>query len=499
MAFWRGLYDAALDALTPREMVFCGVVLLLLLATLWYLLRPTPRTVPAGCTHLAAPTDAGSACSEASPCDVATFLAQAQPGQVLCLSDGVYSSERSMIHPPGGRAGTSTQPITVRALHDGKVTIDAGHWTAAVLLLPGNDWWVIEGLNATGGAESLYRFGGSHGRGRRLIGYHGTSGQDDSNIFRLGGNAVDNVIEDCAAWGQNTRKLFDGAQVSAPGEDAQGSGFRRCWGEFSDFPQGSSNPTNTYQVGYRARNQRYENVLGTWHLTGQAGNPDGIVSAFYDCDSNPDMRGTALLGSLFYVPQGAAFSAGNILATFCSANMRWKDVAAVLGGGFPQIAPIGAIYQPSAGPQLGNVCDNCLSVHNGSPSFFQNNTGWTQVNWHEGNGLAEATGGTSAFTLLPGLCTRYEQGVLTATPLWPWPMAERIKEARMASGYPPVDITAEVERMLGPIPAQCKTGSAPIPPEPIPPGVTSLACTGQITTVPGPLQLRCIPETGGRR
>jgi len=79
--------------------------------------------------------------------------------------------------------------------------------------------------------------------------WNGQHGQDDSNIFRVSGK--NNVWEDCAGWGENSRKIFDGAQAG----NVEGSGFRRCWGEWNDYPQGGSQPTLTYQVGYNSTNQ----------------------------------------------------------------------------------------------------------------------------------------------------------------------------------------------------------------------------------------------------
>ncbi|MBM3333468.1 hypothetical protein FJY63_02290 [Candidatus Sumerlaeota bacterium] len=47
---------------------------------------------------------------------------------------------------------------------------------------------------------------------------------------------------------------------------------------------------------------------------------------------------------------------------------------------------------------------------------------------------------------------RYCDGVLTPEPLWPWPMNGRIMDAMKCAGYAPVDVTATIERLLGPIP-----------------------------------------------
>lgn len=70
------------------------------------------------------------------------------------------------------------------------------------------------------------------------------------------------------------------------------------------------------------------------------------------------------------------------------------------------------------------------------------------------------------------LCYRYVDGARTTTPLWPWPMDQRIKDALAEAGSyagPCVncsggrqsragtaDITADIEALLGLIPAACR-------------------------------------------
>ena len=122
-----------------------------------------------------------------------------------------------------------------------------------------------------------------------------------------------------------------------------------------------------------------------------------------------------------------------------------------------------------------STCTNCLAVHDGTPGTNESNSGWTFTGLRQGRGLAAATGGRSAFELLPGICKRYEQGQLTNEPLWPWPMDARIKAARASSGARPLEVTAEIEQALGPIPAACKTGGGPPPGDTIPPTVVITA------------------------
>jgi len=69
------------------------------------------------------------------------------------------------------------------------------------------------------------------------------------------------------------------------------------------------------------------------------------------------------------------------------------------------------------------------------------------------------------------VCKQYRNGTLTSTPLWPWPMNDRIKAATASAGpYAgpcptcvggrrsrlATDVTADIEAMFGAIPAQCR-------------------------------------------
>lgn len=77
------------------------------------------------------------------------------------------------------------------------------------------------------------------------------------------------------------------------------------------------------------------------------------------------------------------------------------------------------------------------------------------------------------------LCHEYLNGVETATPLWPWRMNARIAAATALAARPdhmhyvyqgdpptltlvndphdgPVDVTATIEAMFGPVPAECR-------------------------------------------
>jgi hypothetical protein len=110
-------------------------------------------------------------------------------------------------------------------------------------------------------------------------------------------------------------------------------------------------------------------------------------------------------------------------------------------------------------------------------SGYANEADWTVRGVSAGTSL-EAVQSPWQNTSTTGARLCYRWG--TTTPLWPWPMAERIKAAtlmagRYGDGYPAsaigcdvaqcqgsfpnreeFDLTATIEKLLGPIPAQCR-------------------------------------------
>ena len=228
------------------------------------------------CTHYAAANGTGSVCSQQSPCKVSSWWPIAGAGKTLCLKDGNYTGAASMIAPPAGIKGTQAAPITIRAENDGKVLLDAQHqdFTVNIGWHNGlsNDWFVIEGINGKNGLEAIMSVAGTNSVLRRVIVWDGTSGAPTQGISVVGYNSR---AEDCAGWGMNIRKIFQGSQSG----NLQGAGYRRCWGEFNDWPHSDSNPTNTLQIGYNSTNQLFENMVMTWDTLGQIGEPEAIIGA----------------------------------------------------------------------------------------------------------------------------------------------------------------------------------------------------------------------------
>jgi hypothetical protein len=410
---------------------------------------------PSACTHYASSTGSGSTCTYTSPCLVNSFWSiPSLPGKTLCLFNGTYTGSNSKINPPSGVSGTSGNPITVRALNDGQVLIDNQNsgWAVAFTQANGNNWLVAEGINAKNASQDgLFFNGGNDNVMRRVVGWDGQNGVADANIIQSLSDR--GTVEDVAGWGMNSRKIFDGAQAG----DLEGAILRRAWGEWNDHPEGSSNPKATLQIGYNTTDQRFENLLLTWDTLGQVGQDfEGIISTMTTntVGAANDIGGTKLLGSIAYARPGASLGGTWITQSGNTSNLTYTDLVMFVAPGLTTTRP-GRFFGCSNPSCTNNVCNNCLAVHAGTAIENSGTSGWTFPNLKTGNGLAAATGGTSAFTLLPGICTRYVNGALTSTPLWPWPMDLRIYEARVASGARALIVTDEIASILGAIPSEC--------------------------------------------
>jgi hypothetical protein len=148
------------------------------------------------------------------------------PGDTLLINDGVYSQQIA----PNIRNGAPGKPITIRAINDGAVTIDAkGAFTPVKL---GDNWgpngnidryFVVEGLIARNGLLSNFGVKGSNNVLRRVSSYD-VSTDENSQAILLWGS--DNLVEDCiaAGTGRYMINVFGGGGV-----EASGNTIRRCY------------------------------------------------------------------------------------------------------------------------------------------------------------------------------------------------------------------------------------------------------------------------------
>ena len=165
----------------------------------------------------------GSGVSSSQPFKIANFWPLAKPGYILCLLDGQYTGSASMINPPGNLNGTASQPITIRALNDGKATID-GQGINYPVKLRNNDYFVLEGFNAHHSKEGVVELSRSnHNIIRRVAAWD--AGDGNTNIFGIHSSSSHNLLEDVAGWGI-ARKIFSASQ------GGNYTTIRRAWGRW---------------------------------------------------------------------------------------------------------------------------------------------------------------------------------------------------------------------------------------------------------------------------
>jgi len=434
-----------------------------------------------GATYYASPTGGGDGRSEASPFQIAEFWGLAKPGDTLLLLDGRYTGAESMISPPAGKyeggrltakglCGEPGEPITVRALHDGKVEID-GESRRQPVYLYGNDRFVLEGFNAHHSSRAVVELSRSdHNVVRRVCAWEAA---DENNGECFGTHyAEHNLFEDYAGWG-TARKVFTNSM------DGSYTTYRRCWGRWEGCHV--VGPKMTYSLFYNSHHILAENCIGTWDarrmretyvlLDGAGKGPyvsdtgseryrqpltftDHAVDQPYGIfamDANrvygwdQTTKGPSVYGCIAYVLPGQradSFIApffisatepddghledclayrdpacvGEALSIFRLANCRGRNLTAV---------------GPSAEGSFSPGFESVLQSHDGRDIVAES-----------GHLLASERGATIMY--------RYVDGKLTDEPLWPWPMNQRIIDAmRLADYDDPVDVTSTILGLAG--------------------------------------------------
>jgi hypothetical protein len=440
-------------------------------AAVWLGISVMPSAARAD-TYYASPDGGGDGSTAESPFRIAEFWDVAAPGDTLLLLDGTYTGADSAIAPPEGLSGVEGQPITVRAQNDGKVLLDGGGAREAIHL-SGNDWYVIEGMDACCSvpddsfdvylnSSSAVRFSrASHNVVRRVVAWDGG--------FGIHSGSEHNLLEDVAAFGM-TRKLFSASQ---------GGNFttiRRAWGRWEGWDD--IGPKMTYTLAYNNYDMTVENALATWSseslpetydldcpdaedsercgdtYQGYAvDQPYGLFSrdGFYDDRSSR----TKLLGSIAYLTETDRFQPGNLLAFSQIEALELRDVVSYAAPGAHDDRRTFQLGSVSGGGARGLVAENLLGIGGSEISVHAD---WDATNVEH---VAESPAEGATFVMVPGICHRYQDRVLTDEPLWPWPMNARILAATTRAGRRPVDVTATMESLFGPIPDECKGAPGP--------------------------------------
>jgi hypothetical protein len=462
---------------------------------------PSSQCPPAGAVltlvRYAAPGGDGNGLSVGSPFRVEEFWGSAQAGSTLCLASGTYTRNNGgLLTPPAGLSGDASKAITVAAIDESDPPLFDGQWQGAPISLSQNSYWIVEGVNARSG-ETLIRIGenSDHNIIRRVVVWDAVWNHNNELVgIHYGSN--DNLLEDIAAFGPS-RKALNNTQ------GGDNNTYRRIWIQHQG--SGDDGPT-TVEVAYNSYGGHFENILAsmdwkfgpeTWTRTSngtslavtqggdyRAVNTNNIIGA---ASMNPveECADATVYGSLAYLKSDYIFhSEGNDnhglgapMLYFTGYNLDCITLRHVM------------VYIDSGNDRY----DQYRGIFLGSPSGEGTTRSWsaenlTSVSGPQGNyidaswgvGSTISTGARrddvaspwTATTSGANLCYQYKDGVVTNVPLWPWPMNERIKQATaMAGVYSPpsclgclggrasrvaIDVTADIEAMLGVIPAQCR-------------------------------------------
>jgi hypothetical protein len=387
------------------------------------------------------------------------------PGDSLILHDGLYAN--SQLHVNGIR-GTQAAPITIQAEHDGKAIIDGAGTAVHVIEVNNSSYVVINGLVARNAAPDKDVVNvtdqSDHITIRRVTAYNAGSG--NAHVFDVTSGSTNVLIEDCAGWGQGRYIFLAYHSTNVT--------FRRTWARWTTQSNFSPAPRACYGI-YGSSNVTLENPICTHDIPDHSS--DDYFTATWITTDGPPEDNAKILGAMFFDNwegiwvNGESGNNTQVINSFFentkrqgAFNTTTPHGDAIMwgtnngsGGGVDTSTfvnnEVGFSKNTSQNPTLTNsvFVNNILAGVAGDPThssldFFGNgDTGTTlgktdkQVN----PGYNVAKYGTGAYLFIPpnsplkkagqggsdigaNIIYRYQDGVLTNQPLWPWPMEDRI-------------------------------------------------------------------------
>ena len=433
----------------------------------------TALNAQSNCTHYASPAGSGNGLSSSSPFQISNFGPVAKPASTLCLLNGTYTGANSMINPPDGVSGSAGSPITVRAITDGGVLIDGkGAWVP--IHLEQNNYWIIEGVNATAGASGIEDVvelgpGASNNIIRRVCAWDAGAG-NTAVFWNYHPTATNNLLEDVCAFGSGRKMIANGQSGN--------SNFtvRRAFAMWNTSNENMG--AGVIENAYVSYDGVCENCIATADMDAGARTLAQTNGLFADGHWGDGTTYTSqqicsrakYLGSIAYTLAAQtlpSFQTSAIDASQYIDCRTFQDVVVYAEDG-RSILTLNDVtsLQGYPGPKGVQTYKNGTEIGSG-PSYIGGS--WTVTNRAKGASVAavpniwNGSGSTGA-----RVCYRYINGVLTAIPLWPWPMNQRIIDALVSAGRVPIDVTKTMESIFGAIPATCKesqtVASAPVNP-----------------------------------
>jgi Chondroitinase B len=457
------------------------------------------------CDYYASPNGGGDGLTSSRPFRIQDFWAKAAPGKTLCLLDGIYQGAANMIVLPVAKSGTSTAPITIRALNDGAVFID-GQFARVPVRVEGNSYFTFEGFDAGNSSNTVISINGAGGSStgltfKRICASNAKLVQPSLNVHVWGLDNMDNsLFEDICGFGTGRNTLVSGGNTPS-------NTFRRVWIRWEGHCPDSGGTSGGWpvQLSYRfsgGGGSVFENFIVVYDpeqytpcATYTSGNRQGGLA-----HRGPSQgTGDKLSGWINYGYDG--FTVANRTAVdfvwirdsanafddpFKPSLRQYKDfyvdTRSQTTNAFAA-QPFSLVYCPGGGICSLNAADRLTSVKlSTAPAseFFITPTNQNECNAENtlgsptpGNCPNFYTGDTNGGAPFGSrACFQYNNGTLGTTPLWPWPMDNRIKAAlaranaagtggsplagTSGTGYAAGTVTSEIVSRYGIIPTQCR-------------------------------------------
>lgn len=229
---------------------------------------------PSNTTWYVSASGTGSGTSQADPMSLSAWLGIAKPGDTVNLLDGTYTGDGNMLVVPSNVSGTSSSPITVRALNEGAVTIN-GEDVRQPIKLTYNSYWNIEGINACRSNTHVVELDHSPNCNIRKV-CAWTAGNSTTQVKYVfySHDSANVLFEDSAGWGRGTQ-IF-----TVAGASAANNLYRRCWAswETTAYPSGQK---IGFCVSYSSAGTAYasaEDCIGRWAADASYSDARGVFS-----------------------------------------------------------------------------------------------------------------------------------------------------------------------------------------------------------------------------
>ena len=350
--------------------------------------------------------------------------------------------------------GTQANPITIKALNDGKVTIDGQNVRRPIQLGSNNqawgDWFIIEGLVLRNSSSTALHVRADNNVFRRISMYGANTDTNNGPLLLWGSN---NLVEDCLVGGVG-RFMVD--VYGGGGASASGNTIRRCvvkWDGWDGRNFCGVTWPNSFMMGaYNSSGGTYENNLiygrGVYGLILQANTSTASASnnavlgnivvgmgknrtaggwEIWDYGTYPNRPGptddpyddTNCDNSVTPWTWPGQRSGLKFFGQGTLANNIWRDNLSADNAG------LGFAYSnPGGGRYSGNVLERLTLINNGVDAPSVDGGRGSQAVFPPGQTCTDCRIG-AAGTGGARLQYRYVDRQLTSVPLLPWPMESR--------------------------------------------------------------------------